>query len=195
MELPTIDIHTLLVIGHLVGIALGVGGATISDVLFFRAIKDAHIDASELGMLSTVSKVVWVGLVIAIATGIGFLVEYLVVPEKNFLFYDPKIWAKLTIVGVIFANGLVFHYKVFPILKALGGRSITSKQFTRRLPLFATTGAISIISWYTALLMGAWRGLSFSLSYYVMVGIYALILLVGIAFANFIAARYLHNKG
>jgi hypothetical protein len=195
MELPTIDIHTLLIIGHIIGLSLGVGGATVSDVLFFKATKDARIDASEFNLMNAISKVIWAGLLLAIATGIGFLIEYLLVPEKNVLLNNPKIWAKLTIVSVIFVNGLVFHYKVFPTLRALSGQSINSVQFARYLPLLLTTGATSIISWYSALVLGAWRGLSFSLSYYAIVGIYLFILFVGITFANLIGRRYVRGMG
>ena len=60
---------TILLIGHIIGVALGAGGATMSDVLFLTSIRDNMIDKSELKLLRMASKVVVFGLGLLIITG------------------------------------------------------------------------------------------------------------------------------
>lgn len=188
--LPTINIHTLLLMAHILGTTLGVGGATISDLLFFRSTQDGRIEAKEWEILKMVSVVIWVGLLLAVASGLGFLVEYAMTPEKTQYLANPKIWAKLTIVGIIFANGLLLHWKLFPIFESMVGRPMGESRFVKNMTLVFTSGAISITSWYTVFIMGAWRGLSFTLTYWQILVAYGIILAGAILVANIVGRMH-----
>lgn len=181
------DWYTLLIMVHIIGVALGAGGATISDILFFKSIKDGKIDKKEFALLKAVSSVVWTGFVILAFSGFGFLILYRLTPEYAGLMYDPKLWAKLFIVLIILLNGLVMHWKVFPLLESSLGKPLAASRFIKKSSIAFTTGAISIISWYSALILGAWRTLD--ASYITIFGAYLLIIFAGIVFAN-IAGRY-----
>ncbi|GMR19168.1 MAG: hypothetical protein BMS9Abin34_296 [Patescibacteria group bacterium] len=183
--------YIFLVISHIIGTVLGAGGATMSDFIFFKSIEDGKINRTEFGFLKMASAVVWAGFIILVFSGFGFLILYRVVAPELGLLYDPKLWAKLSVVGVILLNGLVMHWKVFPLLKSRVDKPLTSSEFINRSPIVFTTGAISIISWYTALILGGWRGLD--LPYSTIIGAYLLAISGGIVVAN-IFGRYLIEK-
>ena len=188
--LPSINIHTLLIMAHVLGTTLGVGGATISDLLFFRATQDGRIEAKEWEILKMVSLVIWVGLLLAVASGLGFLLEYAMTPEKTQYLANPKIWAKLTIVGIIFANGLLLHWKLFPIFESMVGRPMGESRFVKNMTLVFTSGAVSITSWYIAFIMGTWRGLNFTLNYWQLLLVYGVILASAIVVANVVGRMH-----
>lgn len=155
-------IYTWLVIFHVIGTAIGAGGATFSDLIFFKAAQDGKIDKSELRLLKAGSFLVTIGLLILIITGFGFLFHYLIVPGSGEA--APKAYAKIIIVAIITVNGWVLHRHVLPLIEeaAKKNQSIVGSVIEKHKTLVLTAGAISIVSWYTALIAGAWRGLSAS---------------------------------
>lgn len=47
--------HELVLIGHFLGVALGLGGATITDIFFFKFLKDFRISEWEADVMHTLS--------------------------------------------------------------------------------------------------------------------------------------------
>jgi hypothetical protein len=140
----------ILVIAHVVGAALGVGAATASDSVFLRSIRNRRVSSEQFVLIRSVSDVVLGGMALVALTGVGLL---LLSPEN---ITDAKFQAKMLAVLAILANGLVFHVWIFPYLKAhrdkfMGKDSLTAP---RRL-LFGGAGAVSAVSWYSALVLGA----------------------------------------
>lgn len=171
------------VILHIIGTALGVGGATVSDLLFISSVKDGKIDAKEYGVLKLASKVVWTGLVIGIVTGIGFIYLYNTDPSIG-RSVTEKVWAKSVIVAIILINGIIMHLKVFPALKksAETGARLDEEPFKKKIPMVLAIGAISITSWYSALIIGAWRRLD--QPFEVILGTYLSVLIFAIVVAQ-----------
>lgn len=180
---PTVSVKEVLLVVHIIGTVLGVGGATMSDIIFFRATKDEKMDSREWDILQTVSKVIWVGLLLAIISGVGFLLQ---MDDIS----NPKIWAKVTIIGVIFLNGVFLHLKIFPLFKSMLNKKIKNTQFEQNMTTVFTSGAISITSWYIVLILGAWRGLNNTLSYWQILCAYLVILMFGIAVANVVGRMH-----
>ncbi|MYE38050.1 MAG: hypothetical protein F4X82_00835 [Candidatus Spechtbacteria bacterium SB0662_bin_43] len=194
--LPSLDFYTILVILHLIGMSFGVVGASVSDMLFFKAIKDGIIDKQEFGIFQFFGRLIWVGLSIAIVSGIGFLVWYIaqditVAGSDVEKIENPKIWAKVTIVAIITLNGLVLHRKILPLLRDSVGKPLVKTGITRHLTLVLTSGAVSITSWWSAFIIGAWSGLNFSLSSWAILVLYAVIVCSTIGVANVIGRRHL----
>lgn len=183
---PTITIHTILIMAHVLGTALGLGGATISDLLFFRATRDGRFEAKEWEIMKLLSRVIWAGITLAILSGIGFLFEYAMTPEKVGLLENDKIWAKMTIVLVIALNGVFLHRKLFPIFESMVEGTRGASKFPKSMTMIFTSGAISITSWYAVFLMGTWRGLNFTLTYGQFMIVYVAILAFAVASANVI---------
>lgn len=178
---------TFIGIVHIIGTALGVGGATVSDFLFLKAVRDDRIDKKEFGVLKSASTVVWTGFAVLVISGFGFFILFRLLPEYGSI-YSPKLFVKLIVVSVIFFNGLLMHWKVFPVLKTSARKSIRSPETLGKLSLVLTTGAISVTSWYTALILGAWRGLG--APFVTILGVYVLTVFGAIVIANLVGKYY-----
>jgi len=126
------DLFTLLIIGHVVGTVLGVGGATFIEIFLNKSLRDGHIDPIESSFLKTTFLIVRIGLVISLFTGIGLLLVYRF-EGQMFQFYDPTLWAKFTVIGVIIINALLLQ--------------------AHKVPLWLGS-TLSFVSWYTAFIFG-----------------------------------------
>jgi hypothetical protein len=140
----------LLVIAHIVGAALGVGAATASDSVFMRSIRNRQVSSEQFVLIRSVSDVVLAGMALVALTGVGLLIL------NPGLIEQAGFQAKMIAVVTVLANGLVFHVWILPYLKQhrdtwLGQETLT----TVRRWLFAGAGAVSAVSWYTALVLGA----------------------------------------
>ena len=69
--MDTSQLHTLFLIIHLFGVALGAGGAFMSDGAFFASLKDRKISKDEFGILKITSQMTWVGLILLLVSGAG----------------------------------------------------------------------------------------------------------------------------
>lgn len=149
-------LHTILFIGHIIGVALGAGGATTTDFLFLTVLRNGRIETAEYRLIKVASGIVTAGLLLLVATGIGLIILSGSVNQRFF--------AKMTIVLVAALNGSLLHLKMFPLL----GKSAHKRQhfhfngFAQKLPRLSIFGAVSAVSWYAALILGAWRTLNLS---------------------------------
>jgi len=153
------SIYAFLVISHIIGTVLGVGGATFAEIFYMRALKDGEIDPEEGATLGVIYRVLRVGLFLAVLSGFGFLIYLRLVGDTESL-YDPKLWAKMAIVIIIMINAIM-----------LSMRSI----------VFWLGSAISITSWYTAMILGSWRSYPYGfvetmVGYVVAVAVVAIVL-------------------
>jgi len=164
------DLHTFLLTAHLIGIALGVGGATIGGIFYLKAIKDGQIDPMEGEWLGTIFTVLRIGLVIAVISGFGFFIEYRLTGQEERLL-DPKLWAKMTIILVLVFNALLIQM--------------------RRIPMWLGE-ALSITSWYGALVLGIMRGTDYS--YFMFLIFYAIAVVVAIGILSVIKKLYLGKR-
>ncbi|MBI5786999.1 MAG: hypothetical protein HY446_00390 [Candidatus Niyogibacteria bacterium] len=168
---------------HLFGVAIGAGGAVVSDFMFFSSVKDGKISKTEMRFLLIGSRTVWLGLFILVLSGIGLVTLN---PER--ILASEKFWAKMTIVAVIFINGLLFHRYHIPLLSRHVGENFSrSEEFANRKPFLLASGAISIVSWASAIILGALR--KAPAGYFEIVGIYFLLIALGILFTAFFRRR------
>src|SRR3989338_1491242 len=98
------EYRTAILIFHLIAAAIGLGGATITDVFFFRFLKDFKISEMEFGILKVLSQVIWFALALVIITGIG-----LYLPASERLLVSSKFLVKMVVVAVIVANGVILN--------------------------------------------------------------------------------------
>lgn len=183
-----VNLNTVLVIAHVIGVALGVGGASLSDFLFFKSIKDKVISKDEFESLMTASKVIWAGLIVLILSGLTiFLLIYL---ERGSIpmLASPRWQAKLTWVGIIFANGIFFKTVVFPKIKNLIGKELSLANTKSVLWYFAISGFLSIFSWYSVTIISLLPR-SFRPPYLLLMGVYVLALIFGITISRLILKK------
>lgn len=151
---------------HILGVALGVGAATITDVFFFRFLKDFKISRMESGLMSTLTLVIWFALAILIASGAALYFQ-----DMERLNQSSKFLTKMIIVGVIIINGITLNLFISPRLV-----KISSDKHIRRIAF--ALGAISITSWYSAFLLGMFRAVP--LNFAALVSIYGTLLLLAV---------------
>lgn len=183
----------ILIIVHIIAVVLGVGGATASDVIFFKSISDGRITTAELSFLKTMSILVWAGLTLAVLSGLGFVIlAGFITPELQSAYSVSKIITKVIITMIITLNGIALHLFIMPIFeKNLEQPLVTSKSFRRYIPIIFTSGALSATSWYTVLIMGAWRGFNVPVS--TSLSAYGLLLTIAIIGANLIAFLFMRS--
>jgi hypothetical protein len=175
------SIYEIIVTLHVVSAAVGVGAAATSDTIFLRSIRNRIISRDQFVLIRAASRVVFGGLIILTLTGI-----YMMFVNPG-LVRMPYFQVKMTAVLILMVNGLVFHAKLLPFFKQhmdvkLSKEHISSKQW-----LFAITGAVSAVSWFTALIIAVMGDTG--IGYVLMAGIYIALMIGGSISAYFILAH------
>lgn len=187
--------HEILEFIHVIGVVLGVGGATVSDLLFFKSIKDGKIDEREFGYMKIISKIVWTGFAVLVFSGVGMFIGArlgVLKFEGPKEMYNQGVWAHIAVAAVILFNGLAMHWKVFPLFESLLGKPLfVSEEFAKKSKIVFTTGAVSITSWYSAVAFAGSR--EFGIPLFWLLAFYAFALFGAVAVAN-IVGKYLIKK-
>lgn len=125
-------LYELLVIMHVVGTVLGVGAATFAEIHYTRFNSDDIITDDERKTLATTYTVMRTGLFLLVISGFSILL-YMRLTEYVEVLTSPSFWAKMTVVAVLVGNALLLQARIMP---------------------FSVGAAISLTSWYTALMLG-----------------------------------------
>ncbi|MAJ97402.1 MAG: hypothetical protein CMI56_02190 [Parcubacteria group bacterium] len=154
------DLHTALVLLHVIGTILGVGGATIAEVQINKALKDGVVDASEKALMHANYFVIRVGTVIVVLSGIALVWWWLTAGGSDWVLTTHKVWVKEIITIIIVLNAVALARRWVPLW--LGS-------------------AISFTSWWTATVLGVWRDVPYSfwtlfISYLLAIGVVAVVL-------------------
>lgn len=142
----------LIVILHALAAAVGLGAATITDIFFFRFLKDYKISKGESDLMKTLSSVIWLALGIIIVTGVG-----LFIPRGDELLNSSKFLIKMVAVCVVTVNGIFLNLLVSPRLMEISfgephDHRTGELHFMRKLSF--ALGAISITNWYLIFILG-----------------------------------------
>lgn len=137
---------------HFVGIILGVGAATLLDFIIIRFILFKRIRLEHVQIITFSSGIITLGLVLLWVSGIGFFIHYhFFNPAKM---DNPKLLAKIIIVGVLTVNAFYVHHFVLPQFALQLGRRLLDGLSRFHSALLLLIGTISAISWYVPLLLG-----------------------------------------
>jgi hypothetical protein len=148
--------HTLILSGlrliHFAGIIFGVGAATLLDLIIARFIIMKAITIDQIRIIKFSSNIITWGLIFLWLSGLGFLVYYWFFDIAKI--FNPKLVAKVIIVGVLTVNAFLVHYFVLPnISEQIGMRMLQGLGQLHATVLLAI-GSISAISWYVPLILG-----------------------------------------
>lgn len=177
---------------HLLGVALGLGGATIADTFFFRFLRDFRISRKEADVMQWMSRVIMVALILIYISGgllyAGDMERYLA--SQPFLF-------KCAIVFVLTINGIALHHFVSPRLIDLSfssSKPLSSAGFHRLRKIAFAMGAVSVTSWYTVFFTAMLKTLvPATVSVWQMLLFYAVVLIIAVIGSQ-IVERHLHRK-
>lgn len=131
---------------HVLGAVLGMGGATMADLLFFNFLKDFRITKKEAEILGLLSNVILSAMFLLFVTGLALYLSD--VPRFS---TSPTFFGKMAIVAVLIINGVLMHTYVAPVMIHISFRKKDFKpghaMHKLRAIAFAM-GSISISSWY-----------------------------------------------
>jgi uncharacterized membrane protein len=155
-----VEYKSVVIILHALVAALGVGGALITDVFFFKFVKDYRIAGSESETLDTFSQIMWVALTGLLVTGLALFLT-----NTGGYLASSKFIVKMIAVVVIGINGGVLNLFIAPRIHEItfGGKHVHHDGELARLRKFAfATGAISISSWLLVFVLGSLRAIPYT---------------------------------
>lgn len=173
---------------HILSVFLGTLGMTILSVLFLKFTRDFRISAKELARLDKVNRFIWTGMSLFSLSGLGL---YFLSPAEELV--QAAFYAKLAVTLVILVSSLISTFVIRKKLThmAFNYSVLSGKNDMRNWrQLTFVNGALSLCSWYTALVYG-WMDLVASLEAYLAT--YLLICLV-FAFVALVVDRTIFTR-
>lgn len=176
MDLSFIEPRTLYLIGHLLGIAFGAGGAFISDLLFLKAVRDNKITKTEMGFIELGGYCVTVGLIVLVISG---ALLFSLDPERYVA--SSKFLVKMTVVTVLIANGFLLHAIHIPRMKRRLNEPLSSGRSSRWKLALIGSGVLSAVSWVSAIILGAFKSIPYG--YESILGVYVGVIMLSVLIA------------
>ncbi|HEY5777264.1 MAG TPA: hypothetical protein VIT00_00920 [Terrimicrobiaceae bacterium] len=164
---------------HMLGIILGLGAATVLDLISVKFLVSGKIKADQIAIVKYMTGIVSAGLAILWVSGILYLTHYAVFDPGKL--WNEKVWAKIAIVGVLTINGYFIHHTVLPLLEMQVGRSLFAGLSRKQIALLLVFGTVSATSWYVPLVLGSVPAFNFVVSAPDLLLAYSAILLLAIA--------------
>jgi hypothetical protein len=176
---PSSLIKSAIKVAHLVGIVLGLGAATVLDIVILRFLVLGKIKDEHANLVEFMSKIVTVGLCVLWASGLCYLMHYAIFNPESL--GNQKIWAKIAIIAVLTINGYFIHHNVLPLVRKQVGGSLFGGLARGDCALMVIFGTVSATSWYVPLILGAMPQLNVGVPASAVLAAYSLLLLLGIA--------------
>lgn len=168
------EYKTLLTIIHVLGVVMGMGAALMSDMLFSFFGHNKKLSHTETRTLTLLSRVVLVGLVIIILSGIGLFLS-----DVSKYLVSVKFLVKMTIMLVLLANGFILHVYISKLMIKRG--FLSDHKYTGARKLAFSCGAISVVSWFSLCILGVLK--SVPVSYPTLMSMYAFVIVGAIIVA------------
>lgn len=152
MQQFIIEYKAVFLTFHLLSMAIGIGGATVSDILFFKFLKDFKISQKEAEVLNVLKDIILTAMFFIIVTGA------LLFLGNPTLQYSPAFLVKSIAAVILTINGICLHVFIAPYLVRLNlrGHSTMSRGWYH---LAFALGAVSICSWYSILFIAGIKSL------------------------------------
>lgn len=170
----------LILVMQFVGLALGVGGATFTDVFFFKFLKDLRISHWEADTMRTISQVTWFGLGLLVLSIVGLYMT------------DMATMAAVIVIAVIAVTEAFLNLKITPHLIHISFGDDPHKNAKEELrgerQMAFALGAVSMVSWYSALILAVWQ--SIPLSFPTLILIYVCLLVAAVLGSQILERTY-----
>lgn len=184
MEILLKQIFTSL---HIIGAVIGAGAAFMSDATFLKSIRNRNIDKIEFSFLNLFSKFVWGGLGLIVLSGVGLFALH-----PDVYIASSKFLAKMSIILIIVLNGVLFHALHIPYIKKSWNQKLFSFVPKGEGAVIALSGAVSLVSWMSALVLGSWRNVPYG--YLDIMAVYVFIVSCGMVGALFTLKKMLTRE-
>ena len=151
-------LHTILVLGHILALALGLGSALLADWIVLRKLAFGIVSQKAAQQLIDLSHAVCAGLVLIWITGALLVTDSALDAPASIM--NQKLWAKLAVVTALTMNAVLLHRIVMPMVKRRVGQPLFEAVFDRRPMASTLLGAISVVSWVFSAYLGVARELN-----------------------------------
>jgi len=141
------SVPTLLSLTHLIGLALGVGAATVKLILLFRCNTDVAFVPTYLDVATPITRQIIVGQVVLTLSGIGWLLTGYAI--------TPLLWVKIGFVCALWVLGPFMDNVIAPKFRTLAPASgvPASAEFLVVQKQLLTLEAIATGVFYAIILM------------------------------------------
>ena len=181
---------TVLLIVHILGVVLGVGGVLMLDAHLLRHLRGARILAQDVKLTWFISLFVKAGLITVWVSG---LVIIAIAPDgPAAVLANPKLQAKLVVVVVLTINALFVETLALPLMHGNVGKPLFHGVDQIRRSVILGCAAISTLSWLYPIALGVARELNGVVPAQFILTDYAL-LLAGLATGMQVAGRVLYR--
>ncbi len=187
-----IHFHTLLILGHLLALALGLGATLLADWVVLRTLVFGIVSQRAAEQLMDLSRAVSAGLVLIWVTG-GFLVTDNAFGAPASIM-NQKLWAKLVIVALLTLNALLLHSIVLPRVTSRVGQPLFETSLGRLPMMSILLGALSATSWLFAAYLGVARELNGQMNIVSILSSYLVALLLTWAGATTLSLSLGHRR-
>ncbi len=173
------------VIAHVLFVVLGMGSALVTDILCLRFGFDKKLSRFEVSTVRFLSQVVTISLVGIVLSG---ATVFLSDPERYL--NSVKFLTKMTIVLALCVNGVLLHRFVF---RHIGDKNILTSPRARTMRKIGfALGAVSLVSWISALSLGVL--LHISVSYDIAILVYLGVVLTAVALSQIVESALLEKR-
>lgn len=163
------DIYTFIILLHIVGTILGVGGATIAEVQITKALKDGKVSDDERNLMHGTYGVLRAGMVLIVIS--AFLMLWYQYSRGSYdLLLTDKVWFKEFLFIIIIANAAAISNRWVPLW--LGA-------------------ATSFTAWWMAAILGVMGRLPLSFFHYLFIFIVSTLV---VAFILNTIKKIVHKK-
>ncbi|MFT5359939.1 MAG: putative membrane protein [Candidatus Paceibacteria bacterium] len=171
-----VEYQNFLAIFHALMVSLGIGGALITDIFFFKFLKDYRIAKEESEVLKTFYQIMWVALTGIIVTGL-----LLFLSDITYYSTSQTFIARALIVLIIGLGGGLLNLVVFPKIQEItfgGEHTHRAGELSRLRKTAFAVGSVSIVSWVVLFILGSVAELPYSAKE--SLGVYVVVLILSV---------------
>ena len=154
-------LFTLTLTLHIIGVIIAVGSATIVDYLHLIGLRKSKLEKGLVKVYPHISKMINGALALIFLTGL------LLVLQKPELLYSTLFRIKVFLAVLVGINGIYLQKRVSPELDKCiikGNKFCTPKVLNSS----AIAGSISIVTWYSLLILSMTKNLGYSPSNFII---------------------------
>lgn len=139
---------------HFLGLAMGLGGTLVVDIMFSHFMRKYTISARESVIMHLISQMIIFGIFLLILSGAA-----LVITDFNSFIENPRFIVKMIAVLVVIINGGVLNLYLTPKMKKISLKEEDRGRYEKLTRISFALGAISIVSWLSAFLLAMLKDL------------------------------------